>query len=62
MSQDLKPMSVKRCFTCTQWDGIRSFDHVQQLVKVDAGMEANCRIKHKNVKGSFFCPDFFKLS
>lgn len=61
MSQDLKPIAVKRCYACIQWDGIRSYDPATKLVKVDVGREGKCLVHRTMVKGSFYCDSFFQL-
>jgi hypothetical protein len=61
MSQELHPAGTRRCLGCLQWDGRRSYVPERRLIKADARGEGNCRLKHRTIKGSSVCPDFYEL-
>jgi hypothetical protein len=63
MSQEIYTVvpGSPRCYSCIQWDGVRSFDHEHEQVKVDAGSEGNCRVLRKMMKGSSHCENYFPL-
>jgi hypothetical protein len=61
VSQDIKPVHVKRCYACIQWDGTRSFNRELMIVKVDPAIMGFCRIHRSQVKGSHTCSQFFPL-
>jgi hypothetical protein len=61
VSQDIKPVHVKRCYSCIQWDGVRSFNRELQIVKVDAASSGFCRVLRTQTKGSHTCPQFFQM-
>lgn len=58
---DFKPFSKKKCYACTQWDGVRSLEQKDKGIKVDVGSEGMCRVHHTKVKGSHTCPEFYPL-
>lgn len=61
MGQDFKPVNVKNCYACLQWDGNRTYYPDRKVVKVDDRTEANCRIYHKKIKGTSFCEHYHPM-
>lgn len=62
MGQDFKPLSVKNCYSCLQWDGTRTYYADRKVVKVDDRIEANCRIFHKKMKGTSTCDRYSPMA
>jgi len=61
MSQDIYPIGQHRCYSCLQWDGVRTYDHEKAKIKVDASSLGNCRISHNRIKGTAFCENYYAL-
>ena len=61
MSQEFKSMDDKRCYTCIQWEGLRSWDKDTRLIKVDEKVSENCLLQHKKVRGDSVCDHFFPV-
>ena len=61
MSQDLHPAGTRRCLGCLQWDGRRTYEVERKLIKVDAGSDGHCRVKHAKTRGSSVCRGFYEM-
>jgi hypothetical protein len=61
MPLDIHHLGARHCYACIQWDGKRTFDQTAKTIRVDAGSEGRCRVKHANVKGTHYCELFYAL-
>ena len=61
MSQELRETGSKKCFSCIQWTGQRTFYPEKKQIKVDVGSDGTCLVVHQKVRGSFHCEQFFPL-
>jgi hypothetical protein len=56
--QDLLPLSTKHCYSCMNWEGVRTVYTKDKKVKADSKENANCVYWHKKVLGGKCCEQF----
>jgi len=61
MSRDYRSIEEKRCYTCIQWEGHRTWDSKTKLVSVNEKSDENCLALHKKVRGDSLCERFFPI-
>jgi len=59
--QEMMDATAKRCYSCIQWDGQRTYYPEKKIIKVDVNKEGTCRITRQKVKGSSHCDEYFPL-
>lgn len=55
MARDLMPAGNRRCYSCVQWEGTRTFFREKKQIKVDPHETGHCLIFKMKKTGSMSC-------